>query len=86
MGSGIAQVCAQAGFHTILFDLNPSVIDAAKNNIRSQWDRLTTKGKWTQAEQDKAWQLLHFTSDLQECLADVFIEAILHECLNNISA
>ena len=79
MGSGIAQVCAQAGFHTILFDLNPSVIDAAKNNIRSQWDRLTTKGKWTQAEQDKAWQLLHFTSDLQECLADVFIEAIVEK-------
>ena len=79
MGSGIAQVCAQAGFHTILFDLNPSVIDAAKNNIQSQWDRLTTKGKWTQAEQDKAWQLLHFTSDLQECLADVFIEAIVEK-------
>lgn len=79
MGSGIAQVCAQAGFHTILFDLNPSVIDAAKNNIQSQWDRLTAKGKWTQTEQDNAWQRLHFTSDLQECLADVFIEAIVEK-------
>ena len=29
MGSGIAQVCATAGYHTILFDVNEAVLDAA---------------------------------------------------------
>ncbi len=30
MGSGIAQVSAQSGFYTILYDLNPAMLEKAK--------------------------------------------------------
>jgi predicted dinucleotide-binding enzyme len=32
MGSGIAQAAAQAGFHSILFDLNEAVLEKARMN------------------------------------------------------
>lgn len=79
MGSGIAQVAAQAGFHCILFDLNAVALKNAEHSIQEQWQRLVDKGKWTEAERDAAWQRLHFNSDLQQCLADVFIEAIVEK-------
>ena len=33
MGSGIAQVCAQAGIQVILNDVSPEALDRAKKNI-----------------------------------------------------
>ena len=36
MGSGIAQVSAMAGFRTILYDLNSSVLDKARASLASR--------------------------------------------------
>lgn len=79
MGSGIAQVCAQAGFHTLLFDLNTTILEQARQNTIQQWQRLVDKGKMTSEEKEAALSRLHFTSDLQNCLADLFIEAIVEK-------
>jgi len=79
MGSGIAQTAAQSGFSTILYELNPLVLANAKTGIEKSLDRLLEKGKIAVAENEKIFSLLHFTNDVQTCLADVFIEAIIEK-------
>ena len=77
MGSSIAQATAQAGFYTLLYELNPGVIEKAKNSIERNLQSLVEKGKKTAEEKGKILQRIHFTDDVQTCLADVFIEAII---------
>lgn len=79
MGSGIAQVSAQAGFSTILYELNPAVLEKAKINIDKTLESLVEKGKITVADKEKIRTLIQYTSDLQNCKADVFIEAIVEK-------
>ena len=79
MGSGIAQVSAQAGFSTILYELNPAVLEKAKTNIDKTLDSLAEKGKITLADKEKIRTLIQYTSDLKICKADVFIEAIVEK-------
>jgi 3-hydroxybutyryl-CoA dehydrogenase len=79
MGSGIAQASAQSGFFTLLFEVNPVVIEKAKQNISANLSRLVDKGKMEQEEKEKVLQRIQFTSDIQDCLADVFIEAIVEK-------
>jgi len=77
MGSGIAQVSATAGFNTILYELNQAVIEKAKMSIEKNLQALAEKNKITPDEKKKIFQLIHFTSDIKECRADVIIEAII---------
>lgn len=77
MGSGIAQVAAQAGFHTILYDVNAAMLERGVDTIRKNLQVLVNKNKLVPAEQEKIWGRLHFTRDVNDCIADVFIEAIL---------
>lgn len=79
MGSGIAQVSALAGFSTLLYDLNPAVLEKAKISIEQSLQSLAEKGKIVSVEKEKIFQRIQFTSDLQTCLADVFIEAIVEK-------
>ena len=79
MGSGIAQAAAQAGFYTLLYELNTTVLDNAKNAIDKNLQSLVTKGKMSVDEKEKVLQRIQFTNDLQSCLADVFIEAIVEK-------
>ncbi len=79
MGSGIAQAAAQAGFYTLLYELNPVVLEKAKAGIATNLQSLVEKGKKTADEKEKIQQLIHFTDDVQTCLADIFIEAIIEK-------
>ena len=47
MGSGIAQVAAQSGFYTLLFDINSDVLEKAKLNIQKNLQYLFDKQKIT---------------------------------------
>ena len=85
MGSGIAQAAAQAGFHTILYELNTAVLEKAKTSIEKNLAALITKGKITTEEGEKIFQRILFTSDIQVCLADIFIEAIVEKLPIKIS-
>ena len=77
MGSGIAQAAAQSGFYTLVYELNPAVLETSKKNIEKNLQSLVEKGKITVEKKEK--QLIHFTDDIQTCLADVFIEAIIEK-------
>ena len=79
MGSGIAQAAAQAGLATILFEVNPAVLQKAQSGIDRNLQSLVEKGKITAYQKVQTYGLIRFTDDLQTCLADVFIEAIVEK-------
>ncbi len=85
MGSGIAQVSAQAGFYTILYELNEAVLEKAKSSIEKNLQFLVDKNKISAANKEKVQQRMVYTSDIQTCLADVFIEAIVEKPAIKIS-
>ncbi len=76
MGSGIAQVSAQSGFQTILYDLNSAILEEASGAIEKSLQSLVDKEKLLSTEKDAARQRIKFTSSLKNCVADIFIEAI----------
>ena len=79
MGSGIAQAAAQSGFHTILYELNESVLEKAKKGIQQNLESLVAKGKITPEWMQGVMGRIRFTNDLQDCLADIIIEAIIEK-------
>lgn len=79
MGSGIAQASAQAGIATILYELNSVVLEKAQAAIEKNLQSLVDKGKMTAEEKQQTGQLIRYTDDLQTCLADIFIEAIVEK-------
>jgi 3-hydroxybutyryl-CoA dehydrogenase len=79
MGSSIAQCAAQNGFYTLLFDVNLNVLKQAKLNIEKSLINLVEKKKITEAQQQATLNNLKYVSDVQECLVDVVIEAIVEK-------
>jgi 3-hydroxybutyryl-CoA dehydrogenase len=79
MGSGIAQATAQAGLATILYEVNPTVLQKAQSGIDQNLQSLVEKGKITADQKAQTYGLIRFTDDLQTCLADIFIEAIVEK-------
>ncbi len=78
MGAGIAQVCAQSGWKTNLFDAFPEGLERGMKTIDAFWDKGIARGKTT-AEQKQQWAAnLHPVSDMSEAVADVdlVIEAV----------
>ena len=78
MGAGIAQVCAQAGWHTSLYDAFPEGLERGMKTIDAFWDKGISRGKTT-AEQKQEWGAnLHAVSDMAEAVsdADLVIEAV----------
>jgi len=78
MGAGIAQVCAQAGWKTRLFDAFPDGLEAGMNRIEAFWDKGISRGKTT-GEQKATWsQHLAPFSELADAVngVDLVIEAV----------
>ena len=78
MGAGIAQVCAQAGWKTNLFDAFPEGLKRGMNTIDAFWDKGIARGKTT-PEQKIEWAAnLHAVSDMADAVGDVdlVIEAV----------
>jgi 3-hydroxybutyryl-CoA dehydrogenase len=77
MGSGIAQVAAQAGHEVYLVDVFEGAAATARDRLASMLARLAAKGRITLAEADAATANIHVTdsaADLPECA--LVIEAI----------
>src|SRR5688500_1315486 len=77
MGSGIAQVAASAGFNIILFDVNGAVLANAAEKIERDLTTLAEKGKISAAAKDETLQRISFTSNINYCITDLVIEAII---------
>jgi 3-hydroxybutyryl-CoA dehydrogenase len=76
MGTGIAQISAQSGFYTMLYDLNPAMLEKAKISIAQSLEKLIEKGKINLGEKDQILLRLKFTDNLFDCIGDLIIEAI----------
>src|SRR6266700_279423 len=79
MGSGIAQAAAQSGFYSLIYDVNSSMLDRAKSEIEKSLSSLTDKNKITIAEKEAIRGRIKYTSDINDCIADLVIEAIIEK-------
>jgi 3-hydroxybutyryl-CoA dehydrogenase len=78
MGSGIAQVCAQAGLPTVAREVDAGLVEKGMGRIRKFLDDGVAKGKVEAAVRDKTLENLKGTTnvaDLADC--DLVIEAIV---------
>ena len=78
MGAGIAQVCAQAGWTTHLYDAFPEGLEAGMDRINSFWDKGISRGKTTPEQKIEWASNLHPTMDMVAAVkdADMVIEAV----------
>lgn len=76
MGSGIAQVLAQAGYTVYLNDIKQEFVDKALANMQKQFGRQIEKGRMTQADADAALALITPSVDYADAKdIDLVIEA-----------
>src|SRR4051812_26045210 len=85
MGSGIAQVSAQSGFNTILFDVNETVLEKAKQSLQKNLQYLFDRQKISEEEKENTFKRINFTKEINDCKADVIIEAIIEKIEAKIS-
>jgi 3-hydroxyacyl-CoA dehydrogenase/nucleoside-diphosphate-sugar epimerase len=79
MGSGIAQVAAMAGYQTILYDVDAGMVQKGRAAIEKSLAALAEKKKISPEEQQAALERLSFVNELQDCIADLIIEAIVEK-------
>jgi 3-hydroxybutyryl-CoA dehydrogenase len=79
MGLGIAQVCAMAGYKTLLFDVNVDTVSQAFKQIEKNLDKGIEKGKLTEEVKNKALQNLQAVDNIKNMQADLIIEAVVEK-------
>ncbi|MFY9553724.1 MAG: 3-hydroxybutyryl-CoA dehydrogenase, partial [Blastocatellia bacterium] len=78
MGSGIAQVCAQAGREVTVIEVTEAYLNGGLGNIASQLTRLVEKGKLTEGDRNHISARIRGTTHLEEAAtAELVIEAII---------
>lgn len=76
MGSGIAQVCAHAGYSVLLNDLKPEFVDRGLGVIKKNLSRQVEKERMTAEQMEEILSRLIPSTDLQDAKAvDLVIEA-----------
>jgi 3-hydroxybutyryl-CoA dehydrogenase len=80
MGSGIAQVSAQAGYDVVLRDVTDEALARGKDAIAASYGKFTAKGKMTQADADAALARITTTTDLEAAAdAEIVVEAVFEK-------
>ena len=76
MGSGIAQVCASAGYATTVMEVNDELLNRGMGRINKSLARAVEKGKIKEDDQKAIMDRLHGTTSLADLGAsEVVIEA-----------
>lgn len=78
MGAGIAQVCAQAGWKTNLYDAFPEGLEKGMKTIDAFWNKGIERGKTTPEQKEEWGANLSAVADLSDAVshADLVIEAV----------
>jgi 3-hydroxybutyryl-CoA dehydrogenase len=80
MGSGIAQVVAQAGCHVVAREVSEELVEKGLKTIEKNLQRLVEKGSLSQAEREQTRSRLRGTTSLDELRdVDLIIEAIIEQ-------
>jgi 3-hydroxybutyryl-CoA dehydrogenase len=78
MGGGIAQTCAQAGYETVVREVNQQLLDKGLARIHDAWKMMVSKGKLTHGQADETLARLHGTLDIADFAdCDLVIEAVI---------
>lgn len=76
MGSGIAQVAAQAGYNVILNDISKELVEKGLEKIKERLEKEVKKGKISSEEKDKILARIKIFVGLEKLkYADLIIEA-----------
>lgn len=82
MGTGIAQVCAQAGYQVLIYDNSEQALEKAVENINYHLSRSVEKERITESEKTDILQRLTTSTaltDINTSTCDLVIEAILEK-------
>ena len=80
MGSGIAQVFAQAGYDVALQDVSAAALEAARRRIAQSLSKFVEKGAISAADRDAALGRIHPTPALESFSGvDYVVEAIVED-------
>lgn len=80
MGSGIAQIAAQAGCQVVLVDASEDALARSENNLNKVFSRLVEKGRLTEVESDQIKGRIHRTTSIDAlATAELVIEAIVED-------
>ncbi|MFF1769742.1 3-hydroxyacyl-CoA dehydrogenase family protein [Streptomyces sp. NPDC058249] len=80
MGSGIAQVSAQAGWDVVLRDVTDEALTRGLDGIKASYDRFVGKGRLEAADADAALARITATTDLEAAAdADIVVEAVFEK-------
>jgi 3-hydroxybutyryl-CoA dehydrogenase len=78
MGSGIAQVFAQAGHDVLLYDASPEAFDRARRNIERSLIKFVEKGEISDDDREAALEHLRPARTLGQLVtADFLVEAVV---------
>ena len=77
MGQGIVQVCAQAGYTTLLFDVNKNLLIKTIESIDQTLDVAVGKGKLSHVEKTEIQNRIVPVEQLSKIKADLIIEAVV---------
>jgi len=78
MGSGIAEVCARAGYDVVVTEAIDELLQKGMSRLRDSLNKAVARGKATQEQVDQALAHLHGTLDLADFAAcDLAIEAVV---------
>jgi len=79
MGAGIAQFVAQAGYSTILFDIDTAMLQKARAAIEKSLETLLTKQKISATQKLEALKNITYTHKIEELKGELIIEAIVEK-------
>ncbi|MGK5731132.1 3-hydroxyacyl-CoA dehydrogenase family protein [Streptomyces sp. URMC 124] len=80
MGSGIAQVSAQAGWDVVLRDVTDAALQRGTDGIKASYDKFVSKGKLEAAAAEQALARITTTTDLDAAAdADIVVEAVFED-------
>ncbi len=80
MGSGIAEVCARAGFQVIVREVNEELLRKGLDRIRASMARAVERGKLSAPDMEAAWGRIRGTLDMADfAVCDLVIEAVIEE-------
>ncbi|MGG5255224.1 3-hydroxybutyryl-CoA dehydrogenase [Neobacillus sp. SM06] len=76
MGSGIAQVCAAAGYQVFLYDLKPEFVERGRNGMNKNLSRQVEKGRLTPEQKQTVMERITPSVTLNDAAkVDLVIEA-----------
>jgi 3-hydroxybutyryl-CoA dehydrogenase len=84
MGSGIAQLLAQNGFDTLLYDVQGEMLEKARGKIEKDLQGMVEKNRVSVDQKTACLQRIRFTDRVEDCIAHLVIEAIVEEPLAKI--